>query len=67
MQQVAQVLQLGLNALVDPHFISVQFESLNELLPIDQSIHLIVAVVQQQVDFFRSNRDVERADCLLEL
>ena len=60
------MLQSGLKTGPDPLFVLLDVQHLDKLPPVDERLRLELAVVEQQVDFFGGEGDVEGAEGLLE-
>ena len=43
------MLQFGMNSLIYFIFVNIEIKSLDELPPIDQSLHSIFAVIEQEI------------------
>ena len=67
MQQVAEMLNLGLDSGDDPCLVFFDLEPRDELPPVDHVVILEVAVVEQKIDLFGGQGDVELPESLLEL
>lgn len=66
MQQIAYMLQFGLQSGLYFLLVLLETQLFYELFPIDQVLGLIFAVVQQKIDLFGSQCDVEQSECLFE-
>ena len=64
-EEIADVLELGLKAGSDLLLVLLDVQHLDELLPVYEGFGLELAVVQQQVDLFGSQSDVQGSEGLL--
>lgn len=66
MQQVAEPLHLAMDPFDNFLFVACAVEPLDKLLPVDQLVQTEVTDVQQQVNLFRSQCNVENPEGMLE-
>jgi hypothetical protein len=66
MHQIADVLQSRLQPRPDVLFVLVEIQLFDELFPVNQGLGLEFAVVEQKIDLFRSQSDVQSSEGLLE-
>lgn len=67
MQQIAKALHLRVHAIDDLFLVAKLVEPLNEHLPVDELVDGEVAEVQQQIDFFGGEGDIQQTEGMLEL
>ena len=66
MHQIADVLQFGEQASLDGLLVLLQIQLPDKLLPINQGFSLELAIVEEEVDFFGSESDVENPEGFFE-